>query len=157
MSGGQIVLLVIVAIVALMVAVGLVAGRRRAPGSPGSAGVDAAGRAAESTEELIASMQKMHFRMHELVAAGRLDEARRVARGLRSLTRRDPDHWVADVAARVNAGQDSMAPDFTRVRTRLVFGGTIEAVEEYRRVTGANHHEAERVVAAMTAAHRLRP
>ena len=152
MSGGQITLLIVVAAVVLLVTIVVIAGRRRGPESS----VGTASRAAESTEDLIASMQQMHLRMHQLVVEGRLGEARQFARSLRNLTRRDPDHWVGDVVERVRTDQDAPSPDFTSIRERLAFGSTTGAVEEYRRITGANQHEAERVVAAMTAAHRLR-
>lgn len=153
MTGGQIALLVVVSVVVLVVAVAVIAGRGRVP----KTAEDRRSRALTSTEELVESMHKIHLRIHGMVAEGRLDEARAFARALYKLTRRDPEQWVRHVAERVRADPSAPGPDFTAVRTSLRFGSPAQAIEEYRRVTGAEVYEAERVVAAMTVADGRRP
>lgn len=154
MSGTEIAMAVAIVIVAVLIVVLLVAGRSRRSAAEKYRDQLAGGEAkptdrrARNAEGIVDKMQEVHTRVSRLVAEGRVDEARQLARALSGITRRDPEEWLRKVTEDLRANPDAPAHDFSQVRELAQRGRTIDAIREYRRLTGANLQEAKRVVAA---------
>lgn len=156
MSGGEIALFVVVAVVAVLIAVGLFAGRTRRSGADEYHrrlnATDGRSREARIADDVVDSMQQIHARIRGMVAEGRTNEALQLARALYKTTERDPARWVADVAEDLRAAPGKPVPNFAPVRRLVEQNRTIEAIAEYRRLTGAGLGEAKKIVDALAIA-----
>ncbi|MEV0648930.1 hypothetical protein AB0I28_27125 [Phytomonospora sp. NPDC050363] len=152
MSGGQMALVVVVAVVAVLTAAGLLIGRRSGTDEHRPNAAADRSRDARMADDVVDSMEQVHARMWRMVAEGRTGHALQLARAMYKTTERDPARWVADVAEELRAAPGKPSPDFGPARRLAAQGRTADAIGEYRRLTGAGRGEAEKVVGALAVA-----